>query len=136
MEASNGEDERSRRANRITQVDATVAPPAERASRVLKYLQKGDFDTWDITCFCAEYLGMMSSTWTWLHAPAIATARLVYAAHYENDEFKTGETKLNAQDSESEAVLRTAESVGEGVRHQTPATVDTKDHEPYERHGC
>ena len=69
----------------ITRVDAQTPSPSDRAKRVLEILRADpNVDTWDVLCFCAEYLGMMSSAWPWLELPAKNLTHLIYTAHYEH----------------------------------------------------
>ena len=76
--------EKEKKLSLIESVDNHHASPAERAKRVLLLLQNTDVDTWDVLCFCAEYMGMMSAAWPWLEMDAKRFARLVYTAHYEH----------------------------------------------------
>lgn len=67
----------------IKEVDETVDSPNYRARVVLTFLKHSNYTTWDITCFCVEYLGMVSvNEWPWLTEAAKKLARLVYSAHY------------------------------------------------------
>lgn len=80
-----GEDERRRKERLITLVDAAHSSPELRARKVLELLRANeDVSTWDVACFCAEYLGMMGAVWPWLEGPAKRIAQLVYTAHYEH----------------------------------------------------
>lgn len=80
-----GEDERRRKEQLITLVDAAHPSPELRARKVLELLRANeDVSTWDVACFCAEYLGMMSAVWPWLAGDSQRIARLVYTAHYEH----------------------------------------------------
>lgn len=77
--------ERERKSALIALVDAAHPPPELRARKVLDSLrQDSSLDTWDVLCFCVEYLGMMSAVWPWLTEDAKRVAKLVYIAHYEH----------------------------------------------------
>lgn len=67
----------------IKRVDETCESPQARAKRVLEALKSHDnITTWDVLCFCVEYLGMMTPVWSWLGNEARTLNRLVYLAHY------------------------------------------------------
>lgn len=63
-----------------------VASPSVRALKVWEYLQQSDFSTWDLVCFCAEYMGMISGTYPWLEEVAKRQAILVWKCHTLNIE--------------------------------------------------
>jgi len=76
------------REQELEEVDQRVESPEVRARAVLSALQDryGDaLDTWSVTCFAAEWLGMMSAIpeLSFLERDARALLRLVYTAHYE-----------------------------------------------------
>lgn len=77
--------ERDRKLSLIEKVDKAHDSPALRAQKVLNVLRSDEnVNTWDVLCFCAEYIGMMSSAWPWLESDAKRFARLIYTAHYEH----------------------------------------------------
>lgn len=77
--------ERARKERLIALVDAAHPSPAARAQRVLDVIRTNTkLTNWDIACFCAEYLGMMSAAWPWLGEDSMRIARLIYTAHYEH----------------------------------------------------
>lgn len=66
-------------------VDSVLSVDA-RALKVWEYLQQSDFSTWDLVCFCAEYIGMISGTYPWLEEIAKRQAILVWKCHTLNIE--------------------------------------------------
>lgn len=69
--------------NKMAAIDAKTQSPSQRALRVLEVLRKNpSLTTWDVLCFCSEYLGMMVPAYPWLDTNARNTARIVYLAHY------------------------------------------------------
>jgi len=79
----------------VASVDAKCKSPEQRALEVYEYLKKSEFTTWDVLCFCVNWLGIMSIMWPWLEEPAKAFNGLVYRAHYFfNDKVLGEESKL------------------------------------------
>lgn len=82
-----GESDRADKLKQLAEsIDAKYSSPEERAHKVLAVLKEkygDDLDTWDITCFAAEWLAMMSPVYTWLEEPTRSLVRLVYFAHYQ-----------------------------------------------------
>lgn len=79
----------------IESVDKKCKTPELRALEVYEYLKKSNFTTWDICCFCVNWLGTMSIIWPWLLEPTKVLSGLVYRAHYFfNDKILGEESKL------------------------------------------
>lgn len=99
----------SERDARIRLVDAQTPSPEARALRVWNVLQTHDPDltTWDILCFCAEFMGMTSQRYQWIIPLSKHFAKLVYSAHYY-DEART--------DANSDRITRPAQPVDSGDR--------------------
>lgn len=93
---------------RIKEIDAIIPSPSDRATRVWTLLQTHDPDltTWDILCFCAEFMGMTSERYQWILPISKRFVRLVYSAHYY-DEHRT--------DAESDRITRKIEPLDSGV---------------------
>ncbi|SRR5258706_2214100 len=67
----------------IAVIDRRTTSPEQRALKVYQYLRENPaFTTWDILCFCANWLGIMSAVWSWVENPAKVLSQLVYKAHY------------------------------------------------------
>lgn len=67
----------------MAKVDEHTDSPGKRASKVLVALRMHpSITTWDVLCFCAEYLGMMVPAYGFLEEDARRLTRLVYLAHY------------------------------------------------------
>ncbi len=83
--SSTGSDEQRRKRELIALVDGIHESPELRARKVLEILRANEaVTTWDVACFCAEYLGMMSAVWPWLGDASKRVAQLIYTAHYEH----------------------------------------------------
>lgn len=79
----------------INNIDSKFKSPELRALEVVEYLKKSNFTTWDICCFCVNWLGTMSIIWPWLLEPSKTLAGLVYRAHYFfTDQIISEEKKL------------------------------------------
>lgn len=79
----------------LAKVDARTKSPEQRALAVYQYLRESQFSTWDILCFCVNWLGIMSTVWPWLETPAKILSGLVYKAHYFfTDKVSGEESKL------------------------------------------
>lgn len=77
--------ERARKAKLINEVDLVSLSPGARAQRVLDVLRTNqNLNTWDVVCFCSEYLGFMIPVFPWLEQDAQRLAKLIYTAHYEH----------------------------------------------------
>lgn len=66
----------------MAKIDAVTESPSKRALRVLTVLRRSQVSTWDVLCFCGEYLGMMIPAYPWLEEDARRLTRLIYLAHY------------------------------------------------------
>lgn len=74
---------------RVTEIDAKFPTPEARAQKILAFLKEkygDDLDTWDVTCFAAEWLGMMCPAFPFLEDNARSLLRLVYFTHYQRFE--------------------------------------------------
>lgn len=85
MDASSSQPELE---ERIKLVDASNPSPDERARVVWELLQKAapNLTSWDLVCFAANYLGWQAEGLAWLALPAKHICRLVYTAHYIDEE--------------------------------------------------
>lgn len=88
----------------IRVVDALTSSPSDRANRVWHLLETHDPDltTWDVLCFCAEFVGLIAERYHWILPIAKRFTGLVYTAHYY------GEDRTNA---ESDRIARKVELV-------------------------
>lgn len=66
----------------IEGVNAKLKSPEQRALEVYAYLRESKFTTWDVLCFCVNWMGAMSAVWPWLEMPVKVLSGLVYKAHY------------------------------------------------------
>lgn len=75
---------------RIEELDATIASPQQRAERVWRVISVNDPDltTWDVLCFCAEFVALTCERYQWMMPLAKKFISLVYSAHYY-DEHRT-----------------------------------------------
>lgn len=87
---------------RIIAIDARTPSPTQRAERVWNILQTHDPDltTWDVLCFCAEFIALNAERYHWIVPLAKKFVSLVYSAHYYD------ETRV---DSESDRITRKVE---------------------------
>lgn len=94
---------------RIEETDAITPSPSARAERVWRLLQVHDPDltTWDVLCFCAEFIALTAQRYQWILPIARRFVGLVYSAHYY-DEHRT--------DSEADRITRRAEPVDTGAQ--------------------
>ena len=72
----------------IARVDKLTNSPSIRA-RILwaeLSISTNKLTNWDLICFCTETLGLMSSEFPWLREAALAVSRIVYRAHYLNQD--------------------------------------------------
>lgn len=92
---------------RIKDIDARLASPSDRATRVWTVLQTHDPDltTWDVLCFCAEFMGMVAERYHWIIPIAKRFVRLVYSAHYYDE---------HRLDSDADRITRRLESLDSG----------------------
>src|SRR5690348_13384670 len=88
---------------RIARIDAEQPSPSDRATRVWHLLQTYDPDltTWDVLCFCAEFMGLVSQRYHWMLPLSKRFVSLVYSAHYYD------ETRVDAV---SDRITRKVES--------------------------
>lgn len=77
----------------MEEVDKKIKSPEQRAAAVFAYLQKSEFTTWDVACFCVNFLGTMSSVWPWLTESVRGISSLVYRVHYFFTEKVLGEER-------------------------------------------
>lgn len=109
---------------RIIAVDELVPSPSVRARMIFGILhhsaQGQTLTDWDVVCFCAEFLGMITSVYPWLEDDVRKIAKLVYTAHYLNENWKdenvlrfstrtTESTSKTEQDSEGQVSPSKAE---------------------------
>lgn len=84
-----GSDQSSQsRAAFVSKLDEIIPSPSARAQKLLNALRArygNSLDTWDVTCFAAEWLGLMSLNpeLSFLEPYAKRIGQLVYTAHYE-----------------------------------------------------
>lgn len=92
---------------RITELDAHIASPQQRAERVWRVISMNDPDltTWDVLCFCAEFVALTCERYQWMMPLAKKFINLVYSAHYY-DEHRT--------DDKFDRVTREVEPVNSG----------------------
>jgi hypothetical protein len=67
------------------EIDAKYPSPEERANAVFSYfstLIDNKITTWDLMCFCAEYIAYLSQTYTELNPVARELIKQVYQHHY------------------------------------------------------
>jgi len=87
-------------AGHVEESDEITPSPESRAQAVWAYLQEHNtFSTWDLICFCAEFLGLMSAEYEWLKDIAVRQTVLVYKYHYLHREeiAKWDEAQLSAR---------------------------------------
>jgi hypothetical protein len=77
----------------IASVDLKCASPEQRAWSVYEYLKQSHFTTWDILCFCVNWLGVMTAVWPWMESPVKVLSGLVHRAHYFFNDKVLGEEK-------------------------------------------
>lgn len=80
-----GDDQAVKRAE-LLKIDKKHPSPELRAKKVIDDLKEKygeSLDDWDITCFAAEWLGLMSVAHPYLEPYARRILSLVYTAHYE-----------------------------------------------------
>lgn len=67
--------------------DEITPTPEERAQIVWEFLREySQFSTWDLVCFCVEYLGLISAEYPWLKESAKKQNVLVYKYHMMHKE--------------------------------------------------
>ena len=74
---------------RIKEYDKIDPSPSDRALYVYNLISRNapDLTEWDITCFCAEYLGLVSAqAFPFLLSNARELAKMVYSIHYQERE--------------------------------------------------
>lgn len=79
----------------IEEVDKKLEAPEDRAKKVLDILKQHNLTTWDVMCFCSEWLGMMIPVWPWLEPMSVRIAKLTqYAHYYKTDDIIAQEVEL------------------------------------------
>lgn len=67
----------------IAHVDGLMKSPKDRALLIYNILRENpSLTTWDVMCFCAEWMGQMTAVWDWLEGPAKSIAKSTYYIHY------------------------------------------------------
>jgi len=83
----------------IAKVDLLVASPEKRALRIWETIFKpraDEFSTWDLACFCAETLGLLSGAeFPHLQEDIKKLLLLIYATHYKNFEVIADADRMN-----------------------------------------
>jgi hypothetical protein len=94
---------------RIRDIDAKHPSPQQRAERVWRVISTNDPDltTWDVLCFCAEFVALTCERYQWMIPLAKKFVSLVYSAHYY-DEHRT--------DDKFDRVTREVESINPDYR--------------------
>ena len=88
-ESSGGNESRILTEEFVERIDRLAKSPSERARFIWFVLIDGaneKITNWDLICFCVETLGLMSSEFPWLREAAIGVSKLVYKAHYLNQD--------------------------------------------------
>lgn len=101
------DDGRSRKEieSRMEEIDKLIKSPKDRALLIYSILRENpSLTTWDVMCFCAEWMGQMTAVWDWLEEPAKAIAKSTYYIHYYRSEevaraevSLAGESKLTTE---------------------------------------
>ena len=107
-ESNRGDEQRVLTEEFIEKVDKLTKSPSLRAKVVWNDLsiQTRRLSNWDLICFCAETLGLMSSEFPWLREAAIIINKIVYKAHYLNtDRIIASEHEISLE-GPSQAELR------------------------------
>ena len=70
----------------VKKIDELTRSPSQRAGVVWERLSlpTDSVSNWDLICFCAETLGLMSSEFPWLREAVMMVSKIVYKAHYIN----------------------------------------------------
>ena len=65
-------------------IDPLTPSPNQRALKIWKfiYAHKDEIDSWDMVCFCVEYLGGTLTAFPFLKVPVQHIGQLIYNAHY------------------------------------------------------
>ena len=73
---------------RIRDIDSRKPSPQQRAERVWRVISVNDPDltTWDVLCFCAEFVALTSQRYQWILPLAKRFVSLIYSAHYYDEE--------------------------------------------------
>lgn len=82
METSNREFEQT-----IERIDRLTLSPSRRAAECWAKLDKEGLTDWDLICFCTEVIGLLASVFPFLTEDARNINRIVYMAHYANQEW-------------------------------------------------
>ena len=90
----------------IKKIDELTKSPSQRAGVVwvrLNESQGSKLSNWDLICFCAETLGLMSSEFPWLKEAAMSVSNIIFKAHYINhDRIIASEHEIALDDSDGE----------------------------------
>lgn len=83
---------RFERAAQVALGDSIDLSPEDRAKHVFNLIKEKapELTNWDLICFSANYLGMISGAFPWLEVPAKHICKLVYTAHYQDKETNIG----------------------------------------------
>lgn len=83
----------------MAHIDELMASPKHRALRIYNILRENpSLTTWDVMCFCAEWMGQMTAVWDWLEMPAKAIAKSTYYIHYyRSSEVARAEVSLEGE---------------------------------------
>ncbi len=97
-ESGGGNESRVLTEELVEGVDKLTKSPSNRAGALWNDLSIPirKASNWDLICFCVETLGLMSSEFPWLREAAMTASRLVYEAHYLNqDRIIASEHEMN-----------------------------------------
>jgi hypothetical protein len=86
MEENDREDEfRSLTKERIAEIDKLIRPPSKRAEEIYYLLRsQKKYTTWDIVCFCIEYLALQVPNLSFIEPEIRKLSKLIYLQHYVN----------------------------------------------------
>jgi hypothetical protein len=91
---------------RIEELDKQIPSPQQRAERVWRVISINDpeLTTWDVLCFCAEFVALTCERYQWMMPLAKKFISLVYSAHYydehrTNDKFDRVTREVESLDS-------------------------------------
>lgn len=81
---------------RIEAIDKLIPSPSDRAARVFQALKDSSetFDTWDIVCFAAEFLGFQIPNLEFIEDEIRKMASKVSYAHYRNPEIVSNSIEI------------------------------------------
>lgn len=92
----------------VEEVDKRILSPHDRAKLVWSYLQPSDFNTWDLTCFCAAFLVQVSADIPFIKNIAKHLDITIHQWHYQQPD-KLGLFNL---EKEKENELREKREIG------------------------